>query len=82
MQVLSFRLEEFWGGTVDVKYIAMMFGNDDNFDWDDGWRGRAQFLFVLKTDNTASVDSDNGFESDGDDQKSNLLPRSHPFPKF
>ncbi len=69
---------EFWGGTVDVKYIAMMFGNDDNFDWDDGWRGRAQFLFVLKTDNTASVDSDNGMECDGDDQKSNLLPRSHP----
>ena len=69
---------ELWGGTVDVKYLAMMFGNDDNLDWDDGWRGRAQFVFVLKTDNTANVDSDNGFECDADDQKSNLLPRSHP----
>jgi len=69
---------ELWGGTVDLKYISMMFGNDDNFDWDDNWRGRAQFLFVLKTDVTASVDSDNGFEMDGDDQKSNLTPRSHP----
>src|SRR6185436_8424364 len=69
---------EFWGGTVNVKHIAMLFGNDDNFDWDDGWRGKAQFLYVLKTDNTASVDSDNGFECDADDQKSNNTPRSHP----
>ncbi|CAN5448971.1 hypothetical protein BH11BAC1_BH11BAC1_03490 [soil metagenome] len=69
---------ELWGGTVNLKYVAMMFGNDDNLDWDDGWKGKAQFVFVLKTDNTANVDSDNGFECDADDQKSNLLPRSHP----
>ncbi len=69
---------EFWGGTVDLKYVTMLFGNDDNLDWDDAWKGRVQFLFVLKTDNTASVDSDNGMECDGDDQKSNNTPRSHP----
>lgn len=69
---------ELWGGTVNLKNIAMLFGNDDNLDWDDGWQGKVQFVFVLKTDNTASVDSDNGMECDGDDQKSNLLPRSHP----
>ncbi|HKR06443.1 MAG TPA: hypothetical protein VJY62_17550 [Bacteroidia bacterium] len=69
---------EIWGGTVNLKHITMLFGNDDNLDWDDGWRGKAQFVFVLKTDNTASVDSDNGMECDADDQKSNLLPRSHP----
>jgi hypothetical protein len=69
---------EFFGGTVDIKYASFLFGNDDNFDWDDGWRGRAQFVFVLKTDNTASLDSDNGIEADADDQKSNNTPRSHP----
>lgn len=69
---------EFWGGTVNVKHISFLFGNDDMFDWDDGYRGKAQFIFGLKTDNTASVDSDNGFECDADDQKSNLTPRSHP----
>ncbi len=69
---------EFFGGTVNVKYYASLFGNDDMFDWDDGYTGKVQFLFGLKTDNTASVDSDNGFEMDADDQKSNLLPRSHP----
>ncbi len=69
---------ELWGGTVDLKYCSFLFGNDDNLDYDDGWRGRAQFIFVLKTDNTSSVDSDNGIEADADDQKSCLLPRSHP----
>jgi hypothetical protein len=69
---------EIWGGTVNLKHITMLFGNDDNLDYDDGWQGKVQFLFVLKTDNTASVDSDNGFEGDSDDQKSNNLPHSHP----
>ena len=69
---------EAWGGTVNIKYASMLFGNDDMFDWDDGYRGKVQFLFSLKTDNTASLDADNGFEMDSDDQKSNNTPRSHP----
>ena len=69
---------EFWGGTVNVKYASMLFSNDDMFDWDDGYSGKAQFIFGMKTDNTASVDADNGFEMDADDQKSNNTPRSHP----
>jgi hypothetical protein len=69
---------EAWGGTVNIKYASMIFGNDDIFDYDDGYRGKVQFLFGLKTDNTASVDADNGFEMDADDQKSNNTPRSHP----
>ncbi len=70
---------EAFGGTVNLKYVSLLFGNDDMFDFDDGYSGKVQFLFGLKTaDNTASVDADNGFEMDADDQKSNLTPRSHP----
>ncbi len=69
---------ELFGGTVNLKYITTLFGNDDMFDWDLGWSGKAQFLFGMKTDNTASADSDNGFEADSDDQKSNLNPKSKP----
>jgi hypothetical protein len=69
---------EFFGGTVNVKYVSALFGNDDMFDWDLGWSGKAQFIFGMKSDLTSSVDSDNGFESDSDDQKSNNIPRSHP----
>lgn len=72
---------EMWGGTVNLKYCTSLFSNDDNFDFDDGWRGKGQFLFALKTstnDTLTSADADNGFECDGDDQKSNNLPRSRP----
>jgi hypothetical protein len=69
---------EFFGGTVNVKYISTMFGNDDMYDWDMGWSGKAQFLFGIKSDLTSSLDNDNGFESDGDDQKSYNTPYSDP----
>ena len=69
---------EIYGGTVNMKYITTIFGNDDMFDWDLGWSGKAQFLFGMKTDNTASEDSDNGFESDSDDQKTNATLKSKP----
>lgn len=69
---------ELFGGTVNLKYISTLFGNDDMYDFDCGWNGKAQFLFGMKTDNTASADNDSGFEADSDDQKSNALPKSHP----
>jgi len=70
---------EFWGGTVNVKNFATLFGNDDMFDWDDAYSGKSQFVFGIKAaDTTASADADNGFEMDADDQKSNVTPRSHP----
>lgn len=69
---------EFFGGTVNVKYISAMFGNDDMFDWDLGWRGKAQFLFGIQLSQTQIAGSDNGFESDNDDQKTNATPKSHP----
>ncbi len=69
---------ELFGGTVNIKYITTLFGNDDMLDWDLGWSGKAQFIFGMKSDLTSSVDSDNGMETDSDDNKSNNLPRSHP----
>ncbi len=69
---------EIFGGTVNLKYCTTLFGNDDMYDWDLGWTGKAQFLFGMKSDNTFSADSDNGFEMDSDDNKSNNLVRSHP----
>jgi hypothetical protein len=60
---------EFFGGTVNVKYVAMWWGNDDMFDWDLGWRGNAQFLFgIVSPDRVALPGADNAFESDGDDK--------------
>jgi hypothetical protein len=69
---------EIFGGTVNLKYCTTLFGNDDMYDWDLGWTGKAQFLFGMKSDNTFSADNDNGFEMDSDDNKSNALIRSRP----
>lgn len=80
---------EFWGGTVNIKYFAGLFGRDDMFDWDDGYSGKVQFAFAIAPSDTtwpttvpsvptAVLAEDNGFEMDADDQKSNYTPRSHP----
>ena len=69
---------ELFGGTVNLKYISTIFGNDDMLDWDLGWTGKVQFFFGMKSDISSSPDSDNGIEADSDDNKSNNAPRSHP----
>lgn len=59
---------EFFGGSVDLKYAAVLFNDDDGFDWDLGWSGRGQFWVVVKTDQATADGGDNGFECDGDDK--------------
>ncbi|MEP0009501.1 MAG: T9SS C-terminal target domain-containing protein, partial [Balneola sp.] len=34
---------EFFGGTVNTKYMISAFVEDDGFDWDQGFRGKGQF---------------------------------------
>ncbi|MBK8548130.1 MAG: hypothetical protein IPL63_12395 [Saprospiraceae bacterium] len=60
---------EFFGGTVDLKYASVLFSDDDSFDWDLNWSGRGQFWVSIKTDQATAAGGDNGFESDGDDNK-------------
>lgn len=70
---------EIFGGTVNLKYITTLFGNDDMFDYDLGWKGKTQFFFGMKNTATgASPDNDNGIEADSDDNASNVAYRSHP----
>jgi hypothetical protein len=70
---------EIFGGTVNLKYCTTLFGNDDMYDYDLGWTGKAQFLFGMKANQagtpvSVSVDNDNGFEADGGDNNQLLLP--------
>jgi hypothetical protein len=71
---------ELFGGTVDLKYCTTLFGNDDMYDYDLGWSGRAQFLFGMKADVASGVspDNDNGFECDSDDGRTYATPHSVP----
>ncbi|MEI6522616.1 MAG: hypothetical protein WCO37_03880 [Bacteroidota bacterium] len=74
---------EVFGGTVNLKYISMLWGDDDGLDWDLGWKGNVQFLFVLNRQNNNGANPlnnivDNGIEADADDNVTNTTFRSHP----
>jgi len=70
---------EIFGGTVNLKHCSVLFGDDDFYDWDLGWQGKAQFLFGMAADSITGVKStDNGFEADADDDKKAPALRSHP----
>ena len=69
---------EVFGGTVNLKYISMIWGDDDGLDWDLGWTGNVQFLFVLNRSTPGNTITDNGIEADGDDGRTNPTVRSHP----
>jgi len=52
---------EHFGGSVDMKYVADIFGGDDGIDIDQGYRGRIQFAFQIQNNtsgtsrNTANI---------------------------
>jgi hypothetical protein len=57
---------EWWGGTVNSKYLVAAFIEDDDFDTDQGYRGTNQFWFGIKLKNGGVTSGGRGFEIDGD----------------
>src|SRR5262245_49068186 len=57
---------EFFGGTVNVKHIVSSQNEDDGFDTDNGWNGKAQFVIVQNIAHRPGVvlEATNGYESD------------------
>lgn len=51
---------EWFGGSVNAKYLISSFNDDDSFDMDEGWNGKGQYWLAVQT-----AGGDNGFESDG-----------------
>jgi hypothetical protein len=39
---------EWFGGTVNTRYLVSAFNDDDSFDYDDGFSGKAQFWFAIQ----------------------------------
>ena len=60
---------EIFGGAVNLKYISIWNVGDDSFDVDQGWRGKAQFAFIVQgyslDASQGSGVGDNCFETDG-----------------
>jgi hypothetical protein len=68
---------EFFGGAANVKHFVSANAGDDGLDYDEGWRGRVQFLFTMQ--GTPGTDkSDKGFEQDGGTGVDNSQPFAIP----
>lgn len=56
---------EWFGGSVDTKYLISLYNNDDSFDVDEGYTGRNQFWFSLMLDD--GINGNHSAEHDGTD---------------
>jgi hypothetical protein len=72
---------EWFGGTVNAKYLVAFRGLDDDFDTDFGYRGNVQFGLVVRDPNIADQSTSStseGFESDNDGTGTEALPHTAP----
>ena len=64
---------EFFGGTVDTRYVVSAYCQDDAFDYDEGYRGRNQFWLAYQRGA-----SDRGGEFDGGTDPEAGMPFATP----
>ncbi len=70
---------EFFGGTVNAKYLFAYASNDDDFDFDLGYTGMIQYAAAVKDPNFADGgDPANGIESDNDSGGTTATPLTKP----
>ncbi|MDR1878832.1 MAG: hypothetical protein LBQ64_04635 [Bacteroidales bacterium] len=69
---------EWFGGTVNCKHLIAFRGWDDEFDTDNGFSGKLQFVLGLRDPNVADKSKSNGFESDNDAGGSSNQPYTKP----
>ena len=67
---------EFFGGTVNTKYIISLYCKDDAIDYDEGYRGFNQFIIVHQ--DPAQGAADRAMECDGGTQPETGRPYSIP----
>jgi len=68
---------EWFGGTVNGKYLVTFSTVDDMFDSDFGYSGKNQWVLGISDPNIADVSGSNAFESDNDAQGSTNGPKTN-----
>ena len=60
---------EIFGGTVNIRFMAIAFCGDDGLDTDYGWTGYVQYLFIILSEENSAGDhgSEQDSGKDGDD---------------
>ncbi|MEL7168155.1 MAG: T9SS type A sorting domain-containing protein [Bacteroidota bacterium] len=66
---------EWFGGTVNTKYLVGALCGDDTFDYDEGFRGNGQFWFSIHDTDTAGR---SGEHDGGNDAGDGATPLSRP----
>lgn len=67
---------EFFGGTVNAKYVVLTSNQDDSVDWDNGFRGNLQYVLVKH--DPANGQANRAIEADNDGSTPNKMPQSNP----
>lgn len=65
---------EFFGGTLNAKYLVSTQSEDDSFDWTEGWRGKGQYWLA----NQGGASGDRGIEGDNNKNDNETTPYSQP----
>jgi len=71
---------EWFGGNVNCKYLIAYKTLDDDWDCDNGYRGRVQFGLSVRDKDIADISSSNGFEIDNNNNSPSNTngPRTRP----
>lgn len=68
---------EWFGGSVNAKYLISYKTEDDDFDTDNGFVGMVQYGLISRDKDIVDSDTANAFESDNDAAGSTNLPFTH-----
>lgn len=70
---------EWFGGTVNAKYLLSVSNSDDSFDWTEGWSGKGQFFVAYQeAAETLGYTCDCLIEADNYDKNMDATPVSSP----
>ncbi|HUC80541.1 MAG TPA: hypothetical protein VMR70_06470, partial [Flavisolibacter sp.] len=69
---------EWFGGTVNCKYLIAWKTQDDDFDTDNGYSGKVQYGLVIRDSVIADISRSEAFESDNNAAGSTVTPKTSP----
>lgn len=67
---------EWFGGTVNCKYLIAYRTQDDDFDTDNGYSGTVQFGLIVRDSANADVSNSEAFESDNHSTGGTMTPKT------
>lgn len=67
---------EWFGGTVNCKYLIAYKGQDDDFDTDNGYSGYVQFGIAVRDSVIADISKSEAFESDNNSTGTTATPKT------